>query len=356
MKAILALATLSLLGFAVHAQPVAAPAEPDWTAINLAVTDQHVLPGYQLFASSAAVLAESAQGLCLQSDAASLANTQQSFHLAMDAWEGIQHIQFGPVTYFNWNFRLQYWPDEKGTGARQLDDMIATQDGSSLETETFSRQSVGVQGFPALERLLFEDNSVQLLQQDAYRCQVLYTIAANIKDIAAGISMRWQDEFRAIIATADERGFFESAQDATVEFYKALAESVRKYQQQKVEAVMGESLATARVRKAESWRSARSLRNLKLNVSALENLFNAGVPALSTALLPDDVVKTQAAFSKLNSALMPLPDDMEPMLQGESAYLQLKAVDAGLDNLFETLETALKNTDLYLGFNSLDGD
>jgi len=355
MKLFQILASLSLLGLAAHAQPAEAP-EPDWTAINLAVTDQHVLPGYQFFASSAAMLAESARGLCLKPDAASLANTQLSFHQAMDAWEEIQHIQFGPVTYFNWNFRLQYWPDEKGTGARQLDDMIAIQDTSSLETETFARQSVGVQGFPALERLLFEDNSVQLLQQDAYRCQVLSTIAANINDIAAGISMRWQDEFRATIATADERGFFESAQDATVEFYKALAESVRKYQQQKVEAVLGESLAAARIRKAESWRSARSLRNLKLNVSALESLFSTSVPALSTALLPEDVVKTQTAFTQLNTDLLSLPDDMESMLQSESAYQQLKAVDAGLDNLFETLETALKNTDLYLGFNSLDGD
>ena len=38
---------------------------------------------------------------------------------------------------------------------------------------------------------------------------------------------------------------------------------------------------------------------------------------------------------------------------GHAALLQ---ITSELDALFEALEAALKNTDLYLGFNSLDGD
>ena len=57
---------------------------------------------------------------------------------------------------------------------------------------------------------------------------------------------------------ADERGFFESAEDATIDFLKAQIEPVRRIQQQKVEEVIGDSAARARIRRAESWRSNRS--------------------------------------------------------------------------------------------------
>ena len=345
-------AALALLAGPLGAQ------EPNtnWTEVNLAVTDAHVIPSYQHFAQAAAALEAEAGRFCAAPSAEGLAALQEGFHQAMDGWQSVQHIQFGPITYFNWNFRIQYWPDDKGTGMRQLDALIAAKDPAVHEDEAFDRQSVGVQGFQALENLLFDEMSLADLQGDAYRCQVMQTIAANISEIASGAATRWESEFRGTVATADERGFFESAEDATIDFMKALVEPVRRLQEQKLQAVLGETPAAARERRAESWRSQRSLRNIKLNVAALEHEFSAADPALSSVLHAADIEMIAAAFAKLQASLSAQPDALAEALAAEGGHAALLEIAAELDSLYEAMEAGLKNTDLYLGFNSLDGD
>jgi len=134
---------------------------------------------------------------------------------------------------------------------------------------------------------------------------------------------------------------------------------VRRIQQQKLEEVIGENTDRARVRRAESWRSARSVRNIRLNVMALEDLFNGsqGMSVqLGNVLYADDVETVNTAFADLNASLAPLPDSLEAALAEEGGHANMLAVASRLDALYEALEAALKNTDLYLGFNSLDGD
>lgn len=344
-------AVLSLLAATASAQP-----NTNWTEVNLAVTDAHVIPSYKAFAARADELNAAASGFCASPGADNFSALQGSFHRAMDGWQGVQHIQFGPITYFNWNFRIQFWPDDNGTGARQLGALIAAKDAAVLADDAFDRQSVGVQGFQALENLLFDDTSLADLQADPYRCQVVQTIAANIAEIASGVASRWSDEFRATVASADDRGFFESSEDATIDFLKALVEPVRAIQQNKLEAVLGDTPAAARERRAESWRSQRTLRNIKLNLAALRQEFSASTPALSSVLHEADVEVIDAAFAKLGAALDAQPDSLAEALAAEDGHAQLLEVVANFDALFEALESSLKNTDLYLGFNSLDGD
>jgi uncharacterized protein len=328
----------------------------EWTEVNLALTDVVIIPDYTAFAEAAAVMNEQASGFCTDVTADSLAGLQAAFQQTMDKWQAVQHIQFGPITYFNWNYRLQYWPDENGTGARQLSALVASKDTTVLSSENFARQSVGVQGLQALELLLFADTSLTDLQGDPYRCNVMQAITANLDEIAAGVAQRWTDEFRTTVATADERGFFESAEDATIDFLKAQVEPIRNLQQQKLEAVLDESQADAKVRKAESWRSDRSIRNLKINAASLNRFFNGGEPALNTVLPPEDIDDINAGFAKVEATLAALPDSMTVALETESGYAALKQAASDLDALFELLEASLKKTDLYLGFNSLDGD
>jgi predicted lipoprotein len=344
-------ATLGLSAGAFAAEP-----NTSWTEVNLAVTDMHVIPAYEVFAGAATELQTRADAFCAAPTADTLPALQSGFHLAMDAWQGVQHIQFGPLTYFNWNFRIQYWPDDNGTGARQLNALIAAKDPAVLATDAFDRQSVGVQGFQALEGLLFDDTSLADLSQDVYRCQVMQTIAANIAEIATGVSTRWKSEFRATVENADERGFFESAEDATIDYLKALVEPVRRIQEQKLVAVLGETPDVARERRAESWRSQRTLRNIKLNVAALEHEFTASAPPLSSVLHEADVELINAAFAKVIASLQAQPDSLAEALAAEGGHAALLQIAAELDALYEAMEAGLKNTDLYLGFNSLDGD
>jgi predicted lipoprotein len=77
---------------------------------------------------------------------------------------------------------------------------------------------------------------------------------------------------------------------------------------------------------------------------------------LSSVLLPEDVAIINDNFTELNTALAALPESFAETLEAEGGRENLEQVIAQLDALFESMEAALKNTDLYLGFNSLDGD
>jgi len=342
--------------FGLLLMPAAHGQNTDWNAINMAITDAHVLPAYQHFAEASSGLATAAENFCAAVTPESLTQMQQAFGESFDGWQGVQHIQFGPITYFSWNFRMQYWPDDNGTGGRQLTALLASGDMTALEPDTFARQSVGVQGYPALERLLFDTDSLALLQAEPYRCLVVSTIAANLSSMASGVYAQWRDEFRQVIATADERGFFESAEDATIDFMKGLVESIRRNQQQKLEAVLGESQAEARPRRAEAWRSERSVSNLQLNLAALTDLYSAGEPALRSTLLPADLPGVDASFIEAKQSLDAAPASLTAALETTEGYAAVKQARDAFDALFEALEAALKHTDLYLGFNSLDGD
>ena len=85
-------------------------------------------------------------------------------------------------------------------------------------------------------------------------------------------------------------------------------------------------------------------------------MFNSSDPALNTVLPPDDIDGINAGFAKVEATLASLPDSMTTALETASGYTTLRQAASDLDALYELLEAALKKTDLYLGFNSLDGD
>lgn len=346
---------LSLL-VALTATPLLAQSK-QWNDINLALTDQVVLPAYERFAQATAPLVTDSVALCAGPSAEKLVKLQGDFHNAMDAWQSVQHIQFGPITYFNWNYRVQFWPDDKGAGNRQLDVLLASGNSAALEPTAFAQQSVGVQGFQALERLLFDKDSLAELQKAPFRCQLVQAISRNLGEISSNVSKRWKEEFRSTIANADKGGSqFENAEDATLDYLKAVVENVRKIAKDKLHEVTGDTQSAAKERKAESWRADRSVRNIRQNVTALAALFGQSKPALSSVFVTADIAPITQAFAKVQTSMAKVPDSMTAALKTPEGYAALKQLHDDLGALYEKLEAAVKHTDFNLGFNSLDGD
>jgi len=326
--------------------------DEDWTAINIVVTDELVIPAYQNLESRSLELISATESFCFDLSVPNLDLLKNAYQQSMSAWQAIQHIQFGPITYFNWNYRMQYWPDDRGTSGRQLSSLIASEDETLLVSDSFARQSVGVQGLPALERILYNDDALIEFQNNNYLCLLSGTIARNINEISSGVSQRWQDEFRALVLDPVTGGVYENAEDLSIDFLKSLQEAIAKIRDQKLAPALGESLASSRIRAAESWRSEKSLANIKNNLSNLESLFSA----YTVAFHEEDVTAVTEVFADLVMTLSTFPDSMSIVLTNEGQYNQVQALHSEVEALHEALETALKNTDLYLGFNSLDGD
>ncbi len=326
--------------------------DEDWTAINIVVTDELVIPAYQNLESRSLELISATENFCFDLSVFNLDLLKNAYQQSMIAWQAIQHIQFGPITYFNWNYRMQYWPDDRGTSSRQLSSLIASQDETLLVSDSFARQSVGVQGLPALERILYNDDALTEFQNNNYLCLLSGTIARNINEISSGVSQRWQDEYRALVLDPVTGGFYEDAEDLSIDFLKALQEAIAKIRDLKLAPALGESLATSRIRATESWRSEHSVANIKNNLSNLEPLFSA----FTAAFHEEDVTAIKDAFANLAEVLGTLPVSLSIALTNEGQYNQVQTLYSEVEALHEALETALKNTDLYLGFNSLDGD
>ncbi|MFX8852658.1 imelysin family protein, partial [Acinetobacter baumannii] len=78
--------------------------DAEFTRLNQSVALAHVTPRYARLAEATAKLDQAGQALCQQPDQARLAQARAAYVAGFAAWEGIQHVSFGPVELF---FRYQ---------------------------------------------------------------------------------------------------------------------------------------------------------------------------------------------------------------------------------------------------------
>ncbi|MGB0662646.1 MAG: imelysin family protein [Pontibacterium sp.] len=350
----LSLATVITMASSTFA--LAAPNSEQMQAIILASADQHFAPRYQALAETSATLASKVAATC--NDPGQLDEAKTAYHQAMDAWQGIQHMQVGPVTTLMRNFSMQYWPDTKNQGSRHLGKLLASNDPSQISQDALAHASIAVKGFPAMERLLFSDKELT-----GFRCDTAAAISQYIATQAKDITLEWPD-FRdnGLATAADVNDYYDEQLEAFVDVMKALVEPVEALRDQKLLRPLGASIEKAAPRRAESWRSERSLKNLKLNLQALSELYN-GLNAehtLSSLLvasghgeIDQQIVQ---AFAQIDQHLANMPEAMAPLLTSPEGYQNLVAVADEVKVLNYALNDAMDALEIQLGFNSRDGD
>src|SRR3546814_19685235 len=107
----------------------------------------------------------------------------------MDAWMAVQHLRFGPSLLFLRVDRVEFWPDKRGTVGRHLAQLLSDHDPQPLAPRVFAHGSVAVQGFPALERLLYESDDV--VWMTSFGCAVPCAIGGHLERIGAGLLEDW---------------------------------------------------------------------------------------------------------------------------------------------------------------------
>src|SRR5262245_35011785 len=160
----------------------AARAETDHAAIARAALTEVLRPGYAALADETAALGEKVGVLCETPSSASLEASRKAFAAAVAAWSKVEILRFGPIAQDNRYESLFFWPDPKGLGDRQIRDAIAKRDESVTKPEALSGKSVALQGFPALEYLLYGDGAETLAapsEASAFRCAFARAVATN---------------------------------------------------------------------------------------------------------------------------------------------------------------------------------
>lgn len=338
-----------------------AMAEQPWERVNLSLATEHIAPRYAQLADSSSELQQRLHSLCEHRDATRLNAARESFHTTMSAWQGIQHIRFGPVELFLRHHRMQHWPDKHGTGPKQLRRMLLTRNREELKPDNFRHLSVAVQGLNTLERLLFEpDTEITAFRtgdQASYHCRLAAAIGQNIALMGKGLSEAWHGDYLQTVKTAATgNDYFSNAKELSGKLLNNLYTELQAVVDQKLLRPMGESAQQARPRRAESWRSRRSLQNIEANLTAAEEMYRIGfAPLLAdnselAGRIDSTFARAVALCRKNEESLYDSAADPElrPALQRLlSAVSELKRLIGG------ELPSAI---DLPLGFNALDGD
>jgi predicted lipoprotein len=224
-----------------------------------------------------------------------------------------------------------------------------------------------LQGLSAHERLLYDDGDEIARfgseQQPAYSCQLLTAIAHNLDRMAADILREWtadKPSYREIVLGAVQGNrYFESSEEFSARMLNNLYTSLQVIVDQKLMLPLGVGPAEANPRRAESWRSRRSLRNIVLNLEAAEELYITGysgvlkVNAQAASLDKEIQLAFTRALQAAQAVRQPM-DDAQTLSEQRPALEHLLAAASELERLLSgPLPSGLG---LSLGFNSLDGD
>lgn len=111
---------------------------------------------YTLLAEAGSQLEASAQAYCDAPDAEARTRLEDDWLEAYQAWQGVRFVDFGPIEQQSRAWQLQFWPDNKNLVGRKVQAWLNTDAPSTIEA--IAADSVAVQGFPALEYLLFDEH------------------------------------------------------------------------------------------------------------------------------------------------------------------------------------------------------
>ncbi|MDD3445509.1 MAG: imelysin family protein [Zavarzinia sp.] len=334
------------------------------TVMNNAIVDRHVMPRFARLAEAGTLLHGAAVRFRDAPDAAGREALLAAYAAASDAWQGVQHLRFGPSELFMRSSRLMFWPDPRNNVGRQLDALLAKKDPATFDPEALQKQSVAVQGLPALERLLYGDDAADLAGDgdDArLRRAAIAGIAAVIEIQARGADDDWRGgdvAYAKLMKTAGPKNeFYRTASEVTVELFKAFHLALEVVADRKLTKALGESADKARPRLLEQWRSGRALDNIRIDLHAAADLWHAGMSDVvrdRDPALAKEVEDALAATIATAAAIAPPLDEAlaDPARRPAVEHLAAQA---------EAAKTLLANRvapvlGIPLGFNALDGD
>lgn len=350
--------------------PAAAPAadldEATHRRLVEAVATGHVVPRYAALEAATAALDAAAGAFCAHPGRTALVEMRRRYGAASDAWQRIQHVRFGPIEYFSRSARFAFWPDPRNSVGRALEDLLKAEP-AALEPDTFGRGNVAGQGLPALERLMFADGAEAALMAGddgaRRRCALVAAIARNLARMAADVHREWVGGDRPFLAVLASAGAADSPyqhpREAVLDFVKALHLAVELVSDHKLSRPLGASVQAARPRLAEAWRSGRSLENVRLDLAAGAELYDAGFsavvrgPAGDAAL--DELMRRAFAQSRTTAAAVApsLEVAVEDARQRPAVERLVRETAALKALVAQRLTEALG---IPLGFNALDGD
>ena len=363
----LLLGTLAWISLGAHGNESSVPSTLppiSWETFNTHTVDHYVLPAYKNLNTQAQALNKSIQSLCHSpvNSTEKLQQSQQLFHDTMDAWQYIQNIQFGPIQTFMRNYSMQFWPDKKNHVSKHLSQLLHNKDQDSLSEDAFHKTSVSIKGLPAIERFLFVEDLNKSLSSKPFNCKVLIRISNYVAQTTRALVDEWLEFAPQFSNTNRVDGYFEDDIDAATSLLKTLIEPIEVIRDLKLLRPLGSEFGQQKSKRLESWRSQRSLRNIKMNIQSLSDFYHGKhvdqtqQPTLGSLINKQASEVIERQFKKVLKDIDSIPSPIDSSIDTKSGYEALLSLSESLKTLHGLLESAVNNQGIHLGFNSRDGD
>jgi predicted lipoprotein len=341
-----------------------AQAETDQSAIAKDALINVIRPGYAAFADATTALDGRVQTLCDEPSPKTLDAARQAFAEAVKKWSPVEIFRFGPVNRHRRYDRLFFWPDPKGVGLRQIQKALADKDESVTLADTLADKSVALQGFPALEYLLYADGAKKLADgapEIGFRCSFAASVATNMDRIAHAVTEGWRDgaDFtKTFLSPGSDDPLYHSPKDVTLELFKAFTSGLELVRDQKLGKPLGTSPETARPMLAAFWRSDLTFPNMVGNLEGVRALFDkggfSGVVAAESPGVEDSILFD---IDHATNVLSGIDQPIAQVVQDDALRAKLEALRVVLKSARETASTMIaRGAGLSFGFNALDGD
>lgn len=352
-------------------QEGAAPAEPPRIAFKPVVQraiDAVILPGYRVLAERAAAEATLVDDLCWQADVERLEAARAGFRELVVAWSKVELVRFGPARDQNRYERLFFWPDPRGRGLQQIQEIIAAEDPTAASVETLREKSVAVQGLFALEFVLYGTGSEVLTEPAnparSFRCRFGVAIAGAIEKTAEEILAEWvrPEGYAALMNGAGpDNPVYRSHGEAVQELIKAAREQLQLSRDLKLAHAIEDAPGKAQPKRAPFWRSDLTIASIRANIEAVLAL--VGPDGIGAALpLDRSWIAAELAFElrqadKVLARVDNRGDRWETLVKDAGNHADLTYTLIPLADAIALLEGSYPEAfGLITGFNSLDGD
>lgn len=294
-------------------------------------------------------LEASATRFCQAPDESLRQRLENDWLNAYQAWQAVRFIQFGPVEQNSRGWQLQFWPDRKNLVGRKVGTWLKATE--APDAEDIAGDSVAIQGFPALEYLLYDDAMDEEALSDASACALMQAITTQLADTTSALHRDWQAFGEHYIAPDDTQRYTETTLGSAIQALELLEDK-------RLGEPMGLKGAPANGYLAEAWRSGNSIRLVE---SSLEGLRTGFLPGLTALLREADALPLAEAFrDQLDKTLVQaseLPPGLVPSLEDEEAFRGLQSLYLDISQLRHLLGNEIAGElGLVRGFNSSDGD
>jgi predicted lipoprotein len=163
--------------------------------------------------------------MCAKPSPETLAAARTAARRALLSFGRVEPVRFGPITQKKRLDRLLFYPDAHGIVSKQTAKLLAKQDEADIEPRKLAGASVAVQGFGALDAVLYGPGSEALatnVPEAGFRCRYARALALDIAQIADETHSEWGADFgRTWLNPGPDNKAFLSAKETTQALYRA---------------------------------------------------------------------------------------------------------------------------------------